>query len=56
VVSITLIGSFTEACGLIETPLETVFSRMIVAAKNLADDAVMTIPEISRTAPTIRIM
>jgi len=43
-VSITRIDVFTEVAGLIETPLRTVFSLMIVPAKDPAHDAEMTIP------------
>jgi hypothetical protein len=47
---------FTEAAGLIETPLRIVFSRMNVPAKNPAHNTEMIMPEINKAAPTIKIM
>jgi hypothetical protein len=46
---------FTEAAGLIESPLRIVFSCINLPAKNAAHDAEITIPEINKAAPTITI-
>jgi hypothetical protein len=54
--STTIVEAFTEPAGLIEAPLRIVLSRRIVPAKGTAHNAEITIPEISKAAPTISIM
>jgi hypothetical protein len=47
-------GISNEAAGLMKMPLRTVFSSVIVPAKNGVHNAEMTMPEINRTDPAIR--
>jgi hypothetical protein len=55
-VSATWIVVFTKSVGLIETPFRIVFSRRNGLANDSAHNAEMTIPEINKAAPMIKIM
>ena len=55
-VSVTCIVVFTKPDGLIETPFRIVFSRINGPANDAAHNAEMTIPEINKAPPIIKIM